>query len=308
MDEYEPRVKLGAGTTDVFTESRGEHLISKPVEQTIETEITSSASTESESPRTDRDIQRGALEDLINLAATSAATESDIQRQHKSSLEKLKQDTSDREFQIENRFKAQTDEVAQKHKERFDELARQYQNERARITAVDKETRKKLEAEKQSVDEELKEKYNQAAWLADSVHEVSSNQVAAAYKASIEQAKKTHREAAALNYRSAVWRAKRDVQPSSRAARYHRAAHPPPGRTRVRLRCRRLRVAPRSSIQPAIEPGSLPCGLAKRGMTILPGPLDARPHRQSRDSSLPPRPNAWRSGRRSTRKRERCRP
>ncbi len=138
---------------------------------------------------TDRDIQRGALRDLISLSTECAATESDIEREYRTSHDKENHAFSDHSFAIENRHKQLTEEANQKHRDRLAELDGQYKAERGKIDAADRALRDKVEGEKQSADDKLKQKYDQAVWLADSVHELGTNQAVASFKQLSEQVK-----------------------------------------------------------------------------------------------------------------------
>ncbi len=82
------------------------------------------------SPRSDRDIQRSALTDLIALAADCAAEESQIEREYRSALEKEKQAHSDRNFKLDDRFKNDVAQTNQAHRQRTAETTGQYQSER----------------------------------------------------------------------------------------------------------------------------------------------------------------------------------
>ncbi len=154
-------------------------------------------------PETDRDIQRAALRDLIALATEGASTESDIERERRTSLEKENHTFSDRNFQIEDRHKQLTEETNQQHQARLREMASQYQAERSKITAADKAFREKVEVDKAAVDERLKKKYEQAVWEADSVHEMATQKIAAAFKATSEAIKAAGDELNGMEVKSA---------------------------------------------------------------------------------------------------------
>ncbi len=143
-------------------------------------------------PRTDRDLQRAALTDLIALASDCATAESEIEREYRSSLEKAAQSLNDHTFEIDEHHKRITAETNQKYESRQAELTRQYQAERTKIASADRAFRQKLESDKLAMDEALKKKYDQSVWLADSVAEVSANQIAAAFKAKTEQVEAAH--------------------------------------------------------------------------------------------------------------------
>jgi hypothetical protein len=133
-------------------------------------------------PRTGRDVQRGALRDLIGLAADCATSETEIETEYRSSKEQAARAFGDRNFEIDQRHRQQQDETNQKHQTRLEELASQYKAEKNKIAAADKSGRQKIENERQSIEEKLKGKYDHAVWLADSVLEVANGQAAAAFK------------------------------------------------------------------------------------------------------------------------------
>jgi hypothetical protein len=149
-------------------------------------------------PRTDRDVQRGALRDLVALASECASAESDIEREYRTSTEQAKKDFADRNFALEQRHIQQQEEARQNHKARLADLAARYKSERNKIALADKTARQKLDAEKQSIDEKLKKKYDDAVWLADSVLESANAQAAVAFS------EKTHQVNTALEDLSAL--------------------------------------------------------------------------------------------------------
>jgi DNA segregation ATPase FtsK/SpoIIIE-like protein len=133
-------------------------------------------------PRTGRDIQRGALRDLISLAADCAAVESDIEREYRTGRENQAKAFGDRNFEIDQTIRQLQDQATEKNQARLSELTSQYKAERNKIVAADKTAKKKIEDERLSVEEKLKSKYDQAVWLADSVLEAANGRAALAFK------------------------------------------------------------------------------------------------------------------------------
>jgi hypothetical protein len=133
-------------------------------------------------PRTGRDIQRGALRDLIGLAADCATIESDIEREYRTGKENSIKSFGERNFEIDQRYQQDQEQTKAKHQSRLADLANQYKSERNKIAAADKAAKKKIDDEKISVEEKLKKKYDQAVWLADSVLEVANGQAGLAFK------------------------------------------------------------------------------------------------------------------------------
>ena len=132
--------------------------------------------------RTDRDVQRGALRDLVSLAADSATTESDIEREYRTGQEQAKTGVGDRAFAIDQRHRQAVEEAEIKHKSRLAELSSQYKSQRNKIAAAEAAAKQKADAERQSVDSILKKKYNDAVWLAESVLESANGQAGLAFK------------------------------------------------------------------------------------------------------------------------------
>jgi DNA segregation ATPase FtsK/SpoIIIE-like protein len=145
-------------------------------------------------PRTGRDIQRGALRDLIALAADCAAVESDIEREYRTGKENQVKAFGDRNFEIDATIRQLQEQAKEKNQARLAELANQYKAERNKIAAADKAAKKKIEDERQSVEEKLKSKYDQAVWLADSVLEAANGRAALAFKEKTKQVGESQEE------------------------------------------------------------------------------------------------------------------
>jgi DNA segregation ATPase FtsK/SpoIIIE, S-DNA-T family len=140
-----------------------------------------------EPKKTDRDLQRGALRELITLSSESATTESEIEREHRTSIEQANRAFGDRNFEVDERTKRLAAEANQKDQARTAEIAAQYKAEKNQIVGGDRSLRQKLEQEKGSVDDKAKGKYQEKVWLADSVLELTTGQIAAAYKGAVDQ-------------------------------------------------------------------------------------------------------------------------
>ena len=134
-----------------------------------------------EPPRTGRDVQRGALRDLISLAADVAASESEVEREYRTAKDRSSKGFGDRNIDVTQQHQKDHEELIQKHQDRLAELTAQYKSQRNKIAIADKAGKQKIEGERHSIEEKLKAKYDQAAWLADSVLEVANGQAAAAF-------------------------------------------------------------------------------------------------------------------------------
>ena len=140
------------------------------------------ASAEEPERNTERDIQRGALRDLIKLAADSSVTESEIERDNRAATEKARVAFSDKSLEIEERYKNLKAEATAKGQAKAKQALAQHAAEKAKHTAADKAARQAAEEEKKSLDDKLKKKLGQAVWLADSVYDLATGQAAGAYK------------------------------------------------------------------------------------------------------------------------------
>jgi hypothetical protein len=146
------------------------------------------------SARTGRDIQRGALRDLITLASDCAAAESDIEREYRTGKENAAKTFGERNFDIDQKFQQDNEETKRKHQSRLAELAARYKSERNKIAAADKAAKKKLDDEKVGVEEKLKAKLDHAKWLAESVLEVANGQAGLVYRQKTEQVQAAQEE------------------------------------------------------------------------------------------------------------------
>ncbi len=180
-----------------------EMLPSSGPEQPLAAVVAADVAAAAESgPKTDRDIQRGALRDLVALAADSATSESEIERDYRSSQEQSKKTFGDRNFAIEQTHAKQSDDVKQKHQGRLAEIANGYKSEKNKLALSDKATKQKLDADKQSIESKLKKKYDDAVWLADSVLESGNGQANAVYKDKTEQVNLAIEDLTGLEVRS----------------------------------------------------------------------------------------------------------
>ena len=157
-------------------------------------QVESDAATPSAGPRTGRDIQRGALRDLITLASDCASTESDIERQYRTGKENSARLFGEKNFEIDQKHTQDQEQANQKHQSRLAELARQYKSERSKIAAADKAARKTIDDERASIEEKLKKKFDHAVWLADSVLEVANGQAGLTFKQKSEAIAVAHEE------------------------------------------------------------------------------------------------------------------
>jgi DNA segregation ATPase FtsK/SpoIIIE-like protein len=120
---------------------------------------------------TQRDVQRTALRDLVALATESAATETEIEQRFQLASEEAEKELQTTRWAAEQRAKSAKDAARQKHQERLAQLEAKYLADAAALKKRGESARRKVAADHDPQQHQLKEKYDQAVWLADSVLE-----------------------------------------------------------------------------------------------------------------------------------------
>jgi hypothetical protein len=141
-----------------------------------------------------RDVQRGALHDLVALATESAATEAEIERRLQASTEQAGKEFEKAQFQLSQRLTAARAESAEGHQGRLTELQSEFAADEAEAGQRHAAARERIEHDHEPVDRKTREQLEHAIWLADSVLEVAQNQGRAEDKKVKEQVR-THAEA-----------------------------------------------------------------------------------------------------------------
>jgi len=125
-----------------------------------------------------RDLQRWALQELVALANECAQLESEMDRQLKESLEQTKtKDQKDRS-KLEWDLKSLNEQVVKKSEERRGEIESRYQQMLSGLKASESNARKRALAEYDQLQADVKQKYQQACWLAESVLEAAEAKAA----------------------------------------------------------------------------------------------------------------------------------
>ena len=125
---------------------------------------------------TQRDRQRVALRDLVALATESATTEALIEKTYASAQEEAAKDAKKGEWEAEERQRQWSEQAQRKYDERIAHLTTQYDAEKAALSATDTKARQRTEHEFKTADRDVREKYQQSAWLAESVFEGTQKQ------------------------------------------------------------------------------------------------------------------------------------
>jgi len=135
----------------------------------------SAARDEADARPAHRDLQRAALRDLVSLSAECAAAESRIDEEFRAAVEQGEKEYENAKWVIEERHKRQADAIRQKYGERVARAEDKYQSELNALRAADGERRRRAEHDFGNIDQDVKQKYKQAVWLADSVFDVAQN-------------------------------------------------------------------------------------------------------------------------------------
>lgn len=125
---------------------------------------------------TPRDIQRNALRDLVTLSSELARIESELDAKHREEAEqarsKFERQTRDYDYRLES-IRRQIDE---KNAEKVESINEGHSRDTRQAASVLAQKRSKIAGEYDAAKSELKRKYDQASWLADSVLEAAELQ------------------------------------------------------------------------------------------------------------------------------------
>ena len=126
---------------------------------------------------TQRDVQRAALRDLVSLATECATTENEIDQRFQKSVEDVNKDLDTSLWSAQQRLKKAEETVRQKAEDRLAAIEAKFIADAGALKKKDEATRQKIIRESDPPQQQLKEKYDQAVWLADSVFESTQAQL-----------------------------------------------------------------------------------------------------------------------------------
>jgi S-DNA-T family DNA segregation ATPase FtsK/SpoIIIE len=147
----------------------------------VSSDIDSNGSAAGEPP-THRDRQREALRELVELATQCAAEESEIDRRRQTELDTAKRQLDKGALLLQQRQQSEANQLAQQHQGAAGAVEAKLQTDSASLKTAEQNSRQKIEAGHAPIVRKVKEKLNQDVWLAESVFEVSQNQVKANLK------------------------------------------------------------------------------------------------------------------------------
>jgi len=126
---------------------------------------------------TPRDMQRAALRDLVSLATECATTEADIERRKTTALDDAAKLAIRGKWEADQRLHLAKGAVEQKHAERLNRVETRFQSELNSAKAAERTARERVANQVDPQQREIREKYEQNVWLADSVFEATEDQV-----------------------------------------------------------------------------------------------------------------------------------
>src|SRR5689334_8327967 len=125
----------------------------------------------------DRDVQRHALRELVELANQCATDETAIEQRHTGDLAKEADDFEKKNYAVEHRAKQMDEAIRNKYQERVDKVQAQFDAETASIREAHDKDKRKVQAQYGPVEQDVKKKYDEAVWLADAELEARQNQI-----------------------------------------------------------------------------------------------------------------------------------
>ena len=137
-------------------------------------------------PKTHRDQQRGALEDLLELATECAAREAVIEQQFQAASSETQGAGQRKLTDAERRYKSLQDQVTAKVQEKQGQIDQQYQQSISALKINDQKLRQRVTAEYGQAQQKAKKDYDQAIWLAESVQEAAEQKAAEELKKATE--------------------------------------------------------------------------------------------------------------------------
>jgi S-DNA-T family DNA segregation ATPase FtsK/SpoIIIE len=133
-----------------------------------------------------REQQRAALRDLVELSTACAATEAEVDERLKKSLAEADDAYKKCVREIEERYTLLREESAAAYQQRQTEARAAADAEAGSIHKRDRAARQRVRNEMEPTEREIKSKFDQAVWMAESVFEVADQTVGAEAKKSKE--------------------------------------------------------------------------------------------------------------------------
>jgi hypothetical protein len=140
-------------------------------------QATAAGTREPEPQKTERDLQRQALRELVELSTQCAAEESQIEQRHTTELAQEEKDFERSLWAAEQRAKGQEDGIKSKHAERIQRYTNQFETDTSAIRAADQKAKHQVQAEYGPQENQVRKKLDEALWLADAELEARTTQI-----------------------------------------------------------------------------------------------------------------------------------
>lgn len=159
-------------------------------DQLDQLDSTSSTQTSGNTPATPRDVQRAALRALIDLSVSASHEETQIEQQRHQALQTAKSDLAAARTALQEQITQQISRAQQKHAERLAQIQQKFDEELKAAADAYQRARGRADHDLQTAEQDIKKQFDQAAWLAESVHEATVAQA----REDAKLAKKQHAE------------------------------------------------------------------------------------------------------------------
>jgi hypothetical protein len=136
--------------------------------------------------QTHRDLQRGALQELVELVTRCAGLEIEIDKKHAEAVAANVTRDIRLNNDLERQFKSLQDQLTQKHAEKLNAIETRYQQTQTALKKNDSAGRTRAKQEFENAQKDLKKKYDEAVWMAESVLEAAESKVADDLKKAVE--------------------------------------------------------------------------------------------------------------------------
>jgi hypothetical protein len=128
-------------------------------------------------PGSRSDLQRAALRDLVGLSAECATIEAQIEERYRSALETCRAEHEKALEDIERRYREIKADIEHRHEDYLARIHAQFEADLKTLNESEAAARERLDHDFAGVEQEVKKKYTQEAWLAESVFEGVRNQL-----------------------------------------------------------------------------------------------------------------------------------
>jgi DNA segregation ATPase FtsK/SpoIIIE, S-DNA-T family len=159
---------------------------SAPVAEETELAAVESEEPSPDEPKTTRDVQRGALQQLVDLVGECAALETEIEKQHDHAAAEAKSGSQLSKSTTEKEYASYQKKIADKCAEQTAAIEGRYKQNASTLKAHDQKTRGRTKDEFESAQAQIKKEYEHGLWIAESVLEAAEGKVAEELKKATE--------------------------------------------------------------------------------------------------------------------------